>query len=150
MEPPRLVASSSMVAAKLSVASEGVARKACAALEIHDGDDQPHADGDGEGGEEFAEGGDDAEALAELEDALGGGVGEGFGDGLEEPGGEAGDALPAKRRESAKTARKSVAARERMPARAKASWCGMLRGAKARVVEKMMAAEARSKARSME
>ena len=57
---------------------------------------------------------------------------------------------PAKRRESAKTARKRVAASETMPARAKASWCGMLRGAKARVVEKMMAAEARSKVRSME
>src|SRR6202021_2844400 len=51
---------------------------------------------------------------------------------------------PAKRRERAKIARKRVAARERMPARAKASWCGMLRGAKARVVEKRMAAEARS------
>jgi len=57
---------------------------------------------------------------------------------------------PANRRERANTARKSVAARETAPARAKASWCGMLRGAKARVTEKMMAAEARSKARSME
>ena len=44
----------------------------------------------------------------------------------------------------------SVAARERAPARAKAAWCGMLRGAKASVKEKRMAAAARSKARSME
>jgi hypothetical protein len=57
---------------------------------------------------------------------------------------------PEKRMMRAAATTRSVAARERAPARAKAAWCGVSRGAKASVAEKRMAAAARSKARSME
>ncbi len=68
---------------KAEVGERGRGAEGVDSLEVHEGDDQPHADGDAEGGEKLADGGDDAEAVAELVDALGCGVGELLGDGTE-------------------------------------------------------------------